>query len=70
MKKLNVLKRTEVNIKLSPKKSIEKENTLEKFNIPSNNDICSKLLLSTLENEKQLLLVPYAKQKEKIKKDI
>ena len=48
--------------------SLENDDIYEKFNTPSNNDICSQLLKSTMNNEKQLLLVPYAKKKEKIKK--
>ena len=48
--------------------SLENDGIYEKFNTPSNNDICSQLLKSTMNNEKQLLLVPYAKKKEKIKK--
>ena len=48
--------------------SIESDSNYEKFNTPSNNDICSQLLKATMNNEKQLLLIPYAKQKEKIKK--
>ena len=48
--------------------SIESDSNYEKFNTPSNNDICSQLLKAAINNEKQLLLVPYAKQKEKIRK--
>ena len=48
--------------------SLENDGIYEKFNTPSNNDICSQLLKATINNEKKLLLVPYAKKKEKIKK--
>ena len=48
--------------------SLESDGNYEKINNPSNNDICSQLLRAAMDNEKKLLLVPYAKQKEKIKK--
>ena len=54
--------------KNSKRLSIESDGNYDKFNTPSNNDICSQLLKATMNNEKQLLLIPYAKQKEKIKK--
>ena len=38
------------------------------FNNKKNNTLCSELLRSTMNNEKKLILIPYAKKKEKIKK--
>ena len=53
---------------ISKDKGLKREERREKFNIPSKNDICSKLLQASIENEKQLYLIPYAKKKEKINK--
>jgi hypothetical protein len=38
------------------------------FNNKKNNSLCSELLRSTMNNEKKLILIPYAKNKEKINK--
>ena len=38
------------------------------FNNKKNNDLCSELLRSTMKNEKELILIPYAKKKQKINK--
>ena len=53
---------------ISKDKGLKREERREKFNIPSENDICSKFLQASIENEKQLYLIPYAKKKEKINK--
>ena len=50
------------------KRSFKIGEKIEKFNTLKNTDICSQLLQTTMNNEKKLLLIPYAKQKEKIKK--
>ena len=64
----NIIETPEITRNLSPNRSIQYNEKVEKFNTPTNNDICSQLLQAALENEKQLLLVPFARQKEKIKK--
>ena len=38
------------------------------FNNKKNNDLCSELLRSTMKNEKELILIPYAQKKQKINK--
>jgi len=64
----NIIETPEITRNLSPNRSIQYNEKVEKFNTPTNNDICSQLLQAALDNEKQLLLVPFARQKEKIKK--
>ena len=64
----NIIETPEITRNLSPNRSIQYYEKAEKFNTPTNNDICSQLLQAALDNEKQLLLVPFARQKEKIKK--
>ncbi len=66
IQKLNEM--PEINRKLSPNRSIQYYEKAEKFNTPTNNDICSQLLQAAFDNEKQLILVPFVRQKEKIKK--
>ena len=65
--KINSIFKQDINQR-SSKRSVKFEEKFEMFNTPKNNDICSQLLQATMNNEKKLLLVPYAKQKEKIKK--
>ena len=65
--KINSIFKQDINQRLS-KRSVKFEEKIEMFNTSKNNDICSQLLQATMNNEKKLLLVPYAKQKEKIKK--
>ena len=55
---------------------IEKEKVQEKrqkskiFNNKKNNNICSDLLKTTINQEKELILIPYAKEKQKINKTL
>ena len=65
--KMNLILNHDLNERMS-KRSARLEEKFEKYNTPNNNDICSQLLRTTMDNEKKLLLIPYAKQKEKIKK--
>ena len=60
--------KNELNLKISPTISQKNEEKYKKIICPTNYDICSKLLQLTMNNEKQLYLLPYAKKKEKIKK--
>ena len=55
------------NIENNLKKSKINDNFVL-FNTSANIDICSQLLKASINNEKQLLFIPYAKKKEKIKK--
>ena len=66
--KENIGKTIDMNEKFSSRRSQVSDDKFEKFNTPNNNDICSQLLQTTMDNEKMLYLIPYAKQKEKIKK--
>ena len=65
---INFIQGSEISSKISPRRILQKNETIDKFNTPSNNDICSQLLQATMDNEKKLYLVPYAKKKEKVKK--
>ena len=68
LKNQNIIKIIGINEKLSSRRSQISDEKGDNFNTPSKNDICSQFLKAAMENEKQLYLVPYAKQKEKIKK--
>ena len=67
LEKNSSLSRQDFSRKLS-KGSMKFEEKFDKFNTPMNNILCSQLLQSVMNNEKQLILIPYAKKKEKINK--
>ena len=48
----------------------EKRPKIKIFNNKKNNIICSELLKSTINQEKELILIPYAKEKQKINKTL
>ena len=48
----------------------EKKPKIKIFNNKKNNDICSELLKSTIDKEKELIIIPYAKEKQKINKTL
>ena len=50
----------------SKNKEIRKSKII--FNNKKNNNLCSDLLRSTMNNEKKLILIPYAKKKQKVNK--
>ena len=51
-------------------KSQEKKAKIKIFNNKKNNILCSELLKSTINQEKDLILIPYAKERQKINKTI
>ena len=61
-----------IKIDLDTQKEIEKEEKKSKkiFNNKKNNGICSQLLRTSLNQEKELIMLPYAKEKQKINKTI
>ena len=61
-------KRFEDNSNIIKKRDRQGYSIIEGFNTKDNLDKCSKLLKSAMENEKKLILVPYAKKKEKVNK--
>ena len=48
----------------------EKKPKIKIFNNKKNNDICSELLKSTMDKEKELIVIPYAKEKQKVNKTL
>jgi len=58
------------NFLLELQKEKEKKPKIKIFNNKKNNGICSELLKSTLTNEKELILLPYAKEKQKVFKTL
>ena len=58
------------NFQLELQKEKEKKPKIKIFNNKKNNGICSELLKSTLINEKELILLPYAKEKQKVFKTL
>ena len=48
----------------------EKKPKIKIFNNKKNNEICSELLKSTMNKEKELIIIPYAKEKQKINKTL
>ncbi len=48
----------------------EKKPKIKIFNNKKNNEICSELLKSTMKKEKELIIIPYAKEKQKINKTL
>ena len=58
------------NFQLDLQKEKEKKPKIKIFNNKKNNGICSELLRSTLNNEKELILLPYAKEKQKVFKTL
>ena len=58
------------NFQLELQKEREKKPKIKIFNNKKNNGICSELLKSTLNNEKELILLPYAKEKQKVFKTL
>ena len=61
-----------IKIDLDTQKEFEKEEKKSKriFNNKKNNGICSQLLRTSLNQEKELIMLPYAKEKQKINKTI
>ena len=61
-----------IKIDLDTQKEIEKEEKKAKkiFNNKKNNGICSQLLRTSLNQEKELIMLPYAKEKQKVNKTI
>ena len=57
-------------LELEKEKEKEKKPKIKIFNNKKNNGICSELLKSTLINEKELVLLPYAKEKQKVFKTL
>ena len=51
-------------------KEIAKKPKIKIFNNKKNNGICSDLLKSAINQEKELIMMPYAKEKEKINKTL
>ena len=58
------------NFQLELEKEKEKKPKIKIFNNKKNNGICSELLKTTLTNEKELILLPYAKEKQKVFKTL
>ena len=61
-----------IKIDLNTQKELEKEEKKSKkiFNNKKNNGICSQILRTSLNQEKELIILPYAKEKQKINKTI
>ena len=58
------------NIQKEIEQEQEKRPKIKIFNNKKNNVICSELLKSTINQEKELILIPYAKEKQKINKTL
>ena len=58
------------NIQKEIEQEQEKKPKIKIFNNKKNNVICSELLKSTINQEKELILIPYAKEKQKINKTL
>ena len=72
LKNENIKSSQKMIIKIDEKieKELEKKPKIKIFNNKKNNIICSELLKSTINQEKELILIPYAKEKQKINKTL